>query len=106
MDNYKNPLPGYTYLSKSLEAFGAPGRKVRIATKAIDSTEQYAFADVKGEVVLRHKEGGRNCVTAKFFEDDRGMSVLSIQGYTAATLKPHNASFSFRGEEIGRLVSS
>jgi hypothetical protein len=50
MDNDKNPLPGYTYMSKSLEAFGAPGRKVRIATKAVDSTEQYAFAEVKGEV--------------------------------------------------------
>jgi hypothetical protein len=30
--------------------------------------------------------------------------VLSIQGYTVATMKPHNASFSFRGEEIGKLV--
>lgn len=103
-DSYQNPKPGYTYISPSLGAFGDPERKIRIATKALDSHEAYAFAQVKGELVLRHNEGGRNCITAKFFEDDRGMFVLSIQGYTAATLKPHNASFSFRGEEIGKLV--
>ena len=103
-DSYENPRPGYTYISPSLPAFSDPGRKVRIATKAIDSEEAFAFAEVKGELVLRHREGGRNCITAKFFEDDRGVYILSIQGYTAATLKPHNASFSFRGEEIGRLV--
>jgi hypothetical protein len=104
MDNYQNPEPGYTYLSPSLNAFNEPTRKIRIATKAIDSEEAFAFAEVKGEVVLRHEEGARNCIRAKFFEDDRGMFVLSIQGYTVATLKPHNASFSFRGEEIGKLV--
>lgn len=103
-DSYKNPLPGYTYMSPSLDAFGAPERKIRIATKAIDGDEEYAFAQVKGELVLRDNEGGVRCITAKFFEDDRGVFVLSIQGYTAAPMKPHNASFSFRGEEIGKLV--
>ena len=103
-DSYENPTPGHTYISPSLPAFSDPSRKVRIATKAIDTEEAFAFAEVKGELVLRHKEGGRNCITAKFFEDDRGVYLLSIQGYTAATMKPHNASFSFRGEEIGRLV--
>lgn len=103
-DSYKNPLPGYTYMSPSLDAFGAPERKIRIATKAIDGDEQFAFAQVKGELVIRHNHGGVRCITAKFFEDDRGVFVLSIQGYTVATMKPHNASFSFRGEEIDKLV--
>jgi hypothetical protein len=103
-DSYENPRPGYTYVSPSLESFGTPGQKIRIATKAIDGDEAFAFAQIKGELVLRHNEGGRNCITAKFFEDDRGIYILSIQGYTAATLKPHNASFSFRGDEIGKLV--
>ena len=46
----------------------------------------------------------KSCITAKFFEDDRGIFVLSIQGYTVATMKPRNASFSFVGKEIGKLV--
>ena len=57
-DSYKNPLPGYTYMSPRLDAFGAPERKVRIATKAIDGDEEFAFAQVKGELVLRHNDGG------------------------------------------------
>ena len=32
------------------------------------------------------------------------MFVLSIQGYTVATGKTHNASFSFIGDEIDKLV--
>ncbi|MBL8142834.1 MAG: hypothetical protein JNM38_17060 [Acidobacteria bacterium] len=104
MDSYNNPEPGRTYISPSLDAFGQPGRKVRIATKAMEHPASYAFAEVKGEVVLRHKPDAKSCITAKFFEDDRGIFVLSIQGYTVATMKPHNASFTFVGEEIGKLV--
>jgi hypothetical protein len=104
VDSYNNPQPGKTYISPSLDAFNQPGRKVRIATKVIEHPESYAFAEIKGEVVLRHKPDARSCIKAKFFEDDRGMFVLSIQGYTAATMKPHNASFTFIGDEIGKLV--
>ncbi|MQA30756.1 MAG: hypothetical protein GEU82_13120 [Luteitalea sp.] len=53
MDSYKNPSPGNTYISPSLEAFGNPTRKVRIATKAIEHPTAFAFAQVKAEVVLR-----------------------------------------------------
>ena len=103
-DTYNDPLPGKTYVSPSLDAFNQPGRKVRIATKAIEHPQSYAFAEIKGELVLRHKENAKSCITAKFFEDDRGLFVLSIQGYTVATGKPHNASFSFIGDEISKLV--
>lgn len=104
MDNYQNPLPGKTYISPRLDAFGNPERKVRIATKLIEQPNTYAFATVKDELVLRHKEEAKTCITAKFFEDDRNIFVLSIQGYTVATNKPHNASFAFVGEEIGKLI--
>jgi len=104
MDSYQNPAPGKTYISPRLDAFGAPERKVRIATKAIEHSESYAFAQIKGEVVLRHKPDAKSSITAKFFEDDRGIFVLSIQGYTVATSKPRNASFSFIGDEIEKLV--
>lgn len=104
MDSYENPLPGKTYISPSLKSFSDPERRVRIATKLLDQPQTYAYAHEKGEMVLRHKDGAKTTITAKFFEDDRGLFVLSIQGYTIATAKPHNASFSFIGDEIGRLV--
>lgn len=104
MDNYKNPKAGKTYISPQLGNFSNPDRKVRIATKLIDQPETYAFASIKDELVLRFKEGAKTCITAKFFEDDRKISVLNIQGYTIATDKPHNASFSFVGDEIGKLI--
>lgn len=104
MDSYENPLPGKTYISPSLKSFTDPNRKVRIATKLLEQPTTYAYAHEKGELVLRHKEGAKTKITAKFLEDDRGLFILSIQGYTIATAKPHNASFSFVGDEIGRLV--
>jgi len=104
MDNYQDPKPGKTYISPRLDAFGNPERKVRIATKLIDQPSTYAFATIKDELVLRHKDDAKTCITAKFFEDDRRIFVLSLQGYTVATNKPHNASFAFIGDEIGKLV--
>jgi hypothetical protein len=104
MDNYQDPKPGKTYISPRLDSFSDPERKVRIATKLIEQPSTYAFAKIKDELVLRHKENAESCITAKFFEDDRGIFVLSIQGYTVATNKPRNASFSLIGDEIGKLV--
>lgn len=104
MDNYQNPEPGKTYISPQLDSFGDPKRKVRIATKLIEQSETYAFAQVKDELVLRLKEGAKTCITAKFLEDNRKIFVLSIQGYTVATDKPHNASFAFIGDEISKLI--
>lgn len=104
MDDYQNPKPGKTYISPRLNAFGESDRKVRIASKVIESSESYAFTKIKDEIVLRHREDAKSYIAAKFFEDTRGVFVLNIQGYTVATDKPHNASFSFIGDEIGKLV--
>lgn len=104
MDDYQNPKEGKTYISPRLDAFGDSDRKVRIASKVIESSDSYAFAKIQDEVVLRHKEGAKSYITAKFLEDNRGIFVLSIQGYTIATEKPRNASFSFVGDEIGKLL--
>lgn len=104
MDDYQNPKEGKSYISPRLDAFGDSDKKVRIASKVIESPDSYAFAKIKDEVVLRHKENAKSHITAKFLEDNRGIFVLSIQGYTVATEKPHNASFSFVDEEIGKLL--
>lgn len=104
MDDYQNPKAGKTYISPRLKAFGDSDRKVRIASKVIDSQDSYAFAKIKDEIVLRHKEDAKSYIAAKFLEDTRGIFVLSIQGYTVATDRPHNASFAFVGDEIGKLL--
>ena len=54
MDNYQNPTAGKTYISPSLPDFNEPSRKIRIATKLIEHPNSYAFANLKGELVLRH----------------------------------------------------
>lgn len=104
MDDYQNPKAGKTYISKRLPAFGNSGRNVRIASKVIESPDSYAFVQVKDEVIIRHKPDAKSYIAAKFFEDTRGIFVLNIQGYSVATNKPHNASFAFVGEEIGKLA--
>ncbi len=103
-DTYDNPIPGKTYISPSLKSFGENDRRVRIASKIINSPDAYAYAKVKDETVLRHKENASTYIKATFFEDNRYISVLNIQGFTVATDKPHNASFSFIGDEIGQLL--
>jgi hypothetical protein len=78
MDNYQNPKPGKTYISPRLKAFGQQARPVRIASKVIVSPDTYAFAKIKDETFLRHKEGAKTHVKATFFEDDRRIDVLTI----------------------------
>jgi hypothetical protein len=104
MDDYNNPQEGKTYISPSLKSFGDSNRKIRIASKVINSTDSYAFGTIKDEIVLRHKENAQTYISAKFIEDNRGVFVLNIQGYSVATDKPHNASFAFIGEEIKTLI--
>jgi len=103
-DDYENPKEGKTYISPSLDSFGDGDEKIRIASKVIESEDSYAFGTIKDEVVLRHKKGARNYIKAKFIEEPRGLFLINIQGYTVATDKPHNASFSFIGEEIDKLI--
>ncbi|RCK39403.1 Shedu immune nuclease family protein [Thalassospira xiamenensis] len=105
MDDYQNPIEGKTYVSPSMSSFGENPKKVRIVSKVIESKDSYAFANIKNEQILRHAEGASRYIQAKFLEDSRGINVLSIQGYTSGTDKPHNASFSFVGEEIGVLFN-
>lgn len=103
-DNYENPKEGKTYISPSLKSFGEGTGKIRIVSKVLENSEAFAFGTIKDEVVLRHEEGSSKYIKAKFIEDPRGLFLISFQGYTSATDKPHNASFSFIGEEIGKLI--
>lgn len=104
MDSYLEPKPGKTYISPSLSSFGDKERKVRIASKAVDSPEGYEYAKERDEVVLRNKEDAATYISAKFFEDNRGIFVLSIQKWVAGSHKPYGSGFSFVGDEIAKLL--
>jgi hypothetical protein len=99
-----NKRPDKTYMSRSLPDFDEGGRKIRIATKAFAAATEPVFATVKGELVVRHREGGKRVVTAKFFEDNRDVKVLSLQAYTAATGSAHKNGFSLIGKEIATFL--
>ncbi|MEJ1408908.1 MAG: DUF4263 domain-containing protein, partial [Candidatus Sedimenticola sp. (ex Thyasira tokunagai)] len=102
-DDYQNPLPGKTYVSPSLEAFGDKERRVRIASKILPSENGYEYAKERDEVVLRKKPDAKTYITAKFLEDTRQTFVLTVQKFVSETGQPYGTGFSFVGEEIGRF---
>ena len=102
-DDYQNPLPGKTYISPSLQAFGDKERRVRIASKILSSEDGYEYAKERDEVVLRKKPDAKTYITAKFLEDTRQTFVLTVQKFVSETGQPYGSGFSFVGEEIGRF---
>jgi hypothetical protein len=101
---HRNKRPDKTYVSKSITFRGQPERKVRIASKVLDSPEAHAFALEHGEHVIRVTKGGRQEVIAKFYEDNRGVFALTIQRFTTDSGAPQKVSFSFNGEETAKLL--
>lgn len=102
-DDYQNPLPGKTYISPPLPAFGDKKRTVRIASKILPSKDGYEYVEERGEVVLRKKPDAKTYITAKFLEDTRQTFVLTVQKFVTETGQSYGAGFSFVGEEIGRF---
>lgn len=102
-DDYQNPLPGKTYISPSLQAFGNKDRRVRIASKVLPSEYGYEYAKERDEVVLRNKPDAKTYIKAKFLEDTRQVFVLTIQKFVSETGQPYGSGFSFVGKEISRL---
>jgi Domain of unknown function (DUF4263) len=102
---HRNKKPDKTYISKSLSFKAQEGRKLRIASKVMDSPETHSFVLEKGEHVIRVTEGGRQEIVAKFYEDTRGIFTLTLQRFTTESGQPHNTHFSFNGEEISKLIA-
>lgn len=102
-DSYLSPKEGKIYISPPFKNSYDPDRKIRLVSKVINSPDSYAFGTVKKEVVLRHKKDAATNIKATLVEGNNSLIVLNIQGYTVATDKPYNASFSFVGAEIKYL---
>lgn len=106
---FNGKVPEKTYVSKRIESknFKLEDGKViekiipiRYASKVIDSENTFEFVKEKGEIKLRVTPEGRQEITAKFLEDDRGIFILQIQKFTTSTGAPHKTYFSFKGNEI------
>jgi hypothetical protein len=80
-------------------------RPFRIVSKVIWSGESHEFIKEGKQVALRVTNGGRQEITAKFYEDTRGVFSLQIQKYTTSTGIPHKTYFSFHGNEIAVLYN-
>ena len=102
-DDYISPLPGKTYISPSLQAFGDKDRRVRIASKVLPSVDGYEYAKERDEIVLRKKPDAATYIPAKFLEDTRQTFVLTVQKFSSETGQPYGTGLSFVGEEIGRF---
>jgi hypothetical protein len=97
---HRNKLPKKTYISPHVPTLEGP---LRIASKVIDSEGAY-YAKVKKEIVLRRTPSARIEIVAKFLEDDRKLTVLTIQQFNGNNGQPHRTNFSFIGSEIPRLL--
>ncbi|MGC2457970.1 MAG: Shedu immune nuclease family protein [Gallionellaceae bacterium] len=112
---FKNKRTDRVYLSRSLsqkqyrknddgevEEFERP---FRIVSKVIDCAESHQFFKDGKQVSLRITGGERQEITAKFYEDTRGLSTLQIQKYTIESGAPHGTYFTFVGNEISVLFN-
>lgn len=97
---YRNKLTGKSYISPQIPTMNGP---LRIASKVIDSEGAY-YVKVKKEVVLRRTPTARIEIVAKFLEDDRGLTVLTLQQFNGNNGQPHRTNFSFVGDEIPKLL--
>jgi hypothetical protein len=78
-------------------------RNVRIVSQIIETKEDHQFIKHGKQLQLRITDGGRQEISARFYEDDRGIFSLQIQKWTTVSGIPHNTYFSFVGEEISKL---
>jgi hypothetical protein len=104
---FNNKRPDRTYISPAIDTKNSMTgeiRKIRIVSKVIDSPEEFTFAKIKDELVIRVTSKQREELVAKFFEDNRGVFVLTFQKFSFKTGNPYKASFSFIGDEIKKIV--
>lgn len=97
-----NKVPGKTYMSRRIVVHD--DKKLRHASKVLDLDEGFIYAKEKDEIVIRKTEGGRKEIIAKFFEDSRGVSVVTLQSFNPNKGIPQKTYFSFVGSEISQVI--
>jgi hypothetical protein len=108
----RNKRPDKTYISPRLIDFDGSGRPVRIATKTFVPTTEPAFALVKGESVIRYREGGTRVITAKFFEASFALTggeiatFLDFAKNIQEHIFKHEHGINIEDEELRRFIRS
>lgn len=112
---FRNKRSDRVYLSRSLSQKqyrkGGEGnleefeRPFRIVSKVVDCAEGHQFFRDGKQVVLRITKGARQEIKAKFYEDTRGVSTLTLQRYTIESGSPHKTYFTFINDEISILYN-
>ncbi|QYH38972.1 DUF4263 domain-containing protein [Algoriphagus sp. NBT04N3] len=115
LDYFLNKRSDKVYLSRSLDTKFLHKNEVgeivelvrpfRIISKIIENQETHKFIKDGKEVSLRITPSGRQEIKAKFYEDTREISTLTIQKFTTKTGSPHNTNFTFQGKEIAILFN-
>ena len=98
---YENKSPLKTYVSRVVEIKGDDA--LRIASKVFDSATDFDHVVEKGSVAIHATHGGRREIVAKFWENERGLQVLTIRAYRDGN-SSGATSFSFVGGQISRLT--
>lgn len=102
LNYHLNKVPGKTYMSRRIVVHD--DKKLRHASKVLDLDEGFVYAKEKEEIVIRQTEGGRKEIIAKFFEDPRGVKVVTLQSFNPSKGIPQKTYFSFVGSEIGQVI--
>jgi len=92
-------LPGKTYFSRR-QQYPPHEEPIRYASKVMDSPEGLIEATEHDQLVLRRTPAERYEITAKFFEEGRGVFVLTIQKHNRKSGPSDKFHFSFVGSEI------
>lgn len=98
---HDNKSPLKTYVSPRIPVKG--DEFLRIASKVFDSTTDFDHMHEKGSEVLHTTHGGRREIVAKFWENDRGLDVVTIRAYRDGK-SSGEIHFSFVGSQITRLL--
>jgi hypothetical protein len=92
-----------TIISKSFTDMS--GQKLRIASRVGEVDSGLQFAKIKNEILLRRTPKGRYEIKATLLEDDRAITTLTLQRYSAKSGPDDRVHFSFVGAEIDDLLS-
>ena len=80
-------------------------RPKRFVYRVLKEGVRDEFVTVRGEVIIRVTDSGRQQIKGLFYVDDRKLQTLTLQRFTTGTGKPHKASnFTLRGDEINKLL--
>jgi hypothetical protein len=104
LDTHENPAPGKDLHQHKPACIRSAGPQRAHRLEGHRGSDRLRICQNQRRIGPSAQEQRQEPYQAVFYEDDRRIRSLNIQGFTIATEKPHNASFSFIGDEIEKLL--